>query len=123
MIQATQGQVTSPNFPRPYPSDSDCTLTIDGGDSVKFKVKFEFFQVEEDEDGKIQVEVFHCHSYFFKNLVRFLSCRYNSRHGKHVRGLDTSMFESWYSTMAKCNSSFLNVLQTSKVHYYPIMHS
>ncbi len=44
--------MTSPNFPGSYPPDSDCTLVINGGDNVKFKLKFEFFEVEEDEDGK-----------------------------------------------------------------------
>lgn len=44
--------MTSPNYPRTYPSDSDCTLAIDGGLNVRFKIKFAFFEVEEDEDGK-----------------------------------------------------------------------
>lgn len=56
-IQATEGEVTSPDFEpnseRTYPSDSDCTLAIDGGNNVKFKIKFEFFEVEEDEDSKL----------------------------------------------------------------------
>ena len=50
-IQATEGEVTSPNYPSNYPSDADCTLAIDGGNNVKFKIKFDFFEVEEDEDG------------------------------------------------------------------------
>jgi len=49
-IQATEGEVTSPNYPSNYPSDVDCTLAIDGGNNVKFKIKFDFFEVEEDED-------------------------------------------------------------------------
>lgn len=49
-IRATEGEVTSPNYPRTYPSDSDCTLAIDGGLNVRFKIKFAFFEVEEDED-------------------------------------------------------------------------
>ena len=53
-IQATEGEVTSPDHPSEYPPDADCTLAIDGGNNVHFKIKFEFFQVEEDEDGKFQ---------------------------------------------------------------------
>lgn len=49
-LQATEGEVTSPNHPSNYPSNADCTLTIDGGQNVKFKIKFESFEVEEDED-------------------------------------------------------------------------
>ena len=52
-IRATEGEVTSPNYPRTYPSDSDCTLAIDGGLNVRFKIKFAFFEVEEDEDSKL----------------------------------------------------------------------
>ena len=66
-IQATEGDVTSPNFPGTYPADSDCTLVINGGDNVKFKLKFEFFEVEEDEDGKSQHEIDFC-STKFKNI-------------------------------------------------------
>ena len=51
-IQATEGEVASPNYPSNYPANVDCTLTIDGGQNVNFKIKFDFFQVEEDEDGK-----------------------------------------------------------------------
>ena len=51
-IQATEGEVTSPNHPSNYPSNVDCTLAIDGGENVKFKLKFDFFELEEDEDGK-----------------------------------------------------------------------
>ncbi|CAH3033889.1 unnamed protein product [Pocillopora meandrina] len=49
-IQATRGEVTSPNFPNAYPSDVNCVLTIDGGNSVKIKLKFEHFEVEEDDN-------------------------------------------------------------------------
>lgn len=49
-IQARQGEVTSPNFPNAYPSDSNCALTVDGGNNVKIKLKFEYFEVEEDEN-------------------------------------------------------------------------
>ena len=45
--------MTSPNYPGTYPPDSDCTLAIDGGPDVRFKIKFAFFEVEEDEDGKL----------------------------------------------------------------------
>ena len=51
-IQATRGEVTSPNFPNAYPPDVNCVLTIDGGNSVKIKLNFEHFEVEEDDNGK-----------------------------------------------------------------------
>ncbi|XP_068695415.1 zinc metalloproteinase nas-39-like [Montipora foliosa] len=50
-IQATEGEVTSPNHPFSYPSDVDCTLTIDGRQNVVFKIKFDAFSVEEDEEN------------------------------------------------------------------------
>ena len=51
-IQATEGEVTSPKHPSNYPPDVDCTLTIDGRQNVVFKIKFDAFSLEEDEDGK-----------------------------------------------------------------------
>ena len=50
-ITLTQGEVTSPNYPSNYPSNADCSLTIDGGRGARFTVKFDSFEVEEDEDG------------------------------------------------------------------------
>ena len=52
-IRATEGEVTSPNYPGEYPSSSDCTLVIDGGLNVRFKIKFASFEVELDEDSKL----------------------------------------------------------------------
>ena len=45
--------MTSPNYPERYPSDSDCTLAIDGGLNARFKIKFAFFEIEDDEDSKL----------------------------------------------------------------------
>ena len=56
--------MTTPNFPGTYPSDSDCTLVINGGDNFKFKLKFNFFEVEEDEDGKSYQEFTFCPTNF-----------------------------------------------------------
>lgn len=49
-IQATEGVVTSPNHPSNYPSNEDCTLTIDARQNVLFKIQFEDLSIEEDED-------------------------------------------------------------------------
>ena len=53
-LSATEGEVTSPNYPEDYPVNADCTLAIDGGNNVKLKIKFVSFEVEEDEDGEFQ---------------------------------------------------------------------
>lgn len=49
-LSATEGEVTSPNYPSEYSVNANCTLAIDGGNNVKLKIKFVSFEVEEDED-------------------------------------------------------------------------
>ena len=56
-LSATEGEVTSPDYPSEYPVNTDCTLAIDGGNNVKLKIKFVSFEVEEDEDGEFSINL------------------------------------------------------------------
>ncbi|XP_031556205.1 dorsal-ventral patterning tolloid-like protein 1 [Actinia tenebrosa] len=50
LIQAQEGEVTSPNFPYNYPSNTNCTLVIDVGPNNRIDIEFKDFRVEENDD-------------------------------------------------------------------------
>ena len=51
-ITVSSGQITSPNYPRNYPSNINCTLTLKQPLGTSFTFTFKKIDIEGDEDGK-----------------------------------------------------------------------
>ena len=50
-VSGLSGVIESPNFPRPYPHDRNCTWTIAAPQGNRVSITFSHFEVEDHPEG------------------------------------------------------------------------